>query len=148
MFERDRRLVIAGLVVAAALLVAYWLLWWLDRGLIASRSTGAYYSFEESFELADGWLLICVASAAVALVRRRASALLWLLAAGSAGVYLLFMDVRYDLAHGIYGSSGGGVIELVIDLLVAAGSAGALMWTWRNRGVLLAGSGDGPRTGR
>jgi ferric-dicitrate binding protein FerR (iron transport regulator) len=135
-FERWRRRVIVGLVVAAGLIVAYWALWWSDRGLVASRATSSYYGFEESFQLADGWLLLAVSAAAIQLRRRRPSALLWLLAAGGAGLYLLGMDVYYDLGHGIYASSAGGAIELVIDVLVAATSIAVLWWSWRNRGLI------------
>jgi hypothetical protein len=136
-FRRSRRLVAAGLIVAAGLLVAFWVLWWTDRGLVASRTTPAYFSFEDDFALADGWLLGTVIAAAVQLRRRRASALLWLIAAGGAGLYLLGMDMLYDLQHGIYASNGGGVIELLIDILVAGASVGVLWWSWRYRRWLL-----------
>jgi ferric-dicitrate binding protein FerR (iron transport regulator) len=135
-FERWRPRVIVGLAVATGLIVAYWTLWWSERSLVASRATSSYYGFEESFQLADGWLLFAVIAAAVRLRRRRASALLWLLAAGGAGLYLLGMDLYYDVRHGIYASSTGGVIELAIDVLVAAASIGVLWWSWRNRGLI------------
>jgi ferric-dicitrate binding protein FerR (iron transport regulator) len=136
-FERSRHRVNFVLIVAACLIVAFWVLWWSDRSLVASRTTASYYTFEDGFSLADGWLLTTVIAAAVQLWRRRASALLWLLAAGGAGLYLLGMDMHYDLAHRIYGSSSGGVIELVIDMLVAGTSVGVLWWSWRHRQVLL-----------
>jgi ferric-dicitrate binding protein FerR (iron transport regulator) len=134
---RSRRLVLSGLILAAGLIIAFWVLWWSDRGLVASRRTSAYYSFEDGFALADGWLLATVIAAAVGLWRRRASALLWLIAAGGAGLYLLAMDMLYDLRHHIYASDGGGVVELLIDVLVAGASVGVLWWSWRNRGPLL-----------
>ena len=130
-------MVLAGLLVAATLIIAFWVLWWSDRGLVASRRTSAYYSFEDGFALADGWLLTAVIAAAVQLGRRRPSALLWLIAAGGAGLYLLGMDILYDLRHGIYAGHGGGAVELVIDVLVAGASLGVLWWSWRNRGPLL-----------
>ena len=136
-FERSRRRVAAGLLLAACLIVAYWVAWWADRDLVATRTTSSYYSFEDAFQIADAWLLITVIAAAVQLARQRASALLWLIAAGSAGLYLLGMDLFYDLAHGIYGSSGGGVIELVIDILVAGASVVVLTWSWHYKTLLL-----------
>ena len=81
-FRRSRRLVAAGLIVAAGLLVAFWVLWWTDRGLVASRTTQAYFSFEDDFALADGWLLGAMVAEAVGLWRRRPSVLLWLVAVG------------------------------------------------------------------
>ena len=132
-FVRGRRLVIICLVAAALLLIAFWVAWWADRRLVASRSSPSYYQFEEAFALADAWLLISVVAAAVALWRRRPSALVWLLAAGGAGLYLLGMDVLYDLRHGIYTSGRGGAIELCINILTACASIGVLWWSWRNR---------------
>jgi len=129
--------VAAGLIVAAGLLVAFWVLWWSDRGLLASRTTPAYFRFEDDFPLADGWLLGTMVAAAAQLWRRRPSVLLWLIAAGSAGLYLLGMDMLYDLEHQIYASNSGGVIELLIDILVAGASAGVLWWSWRYRKLLL-----------
>jgi hypothetical protein len=135
--RRSRRLVRAGLIVAACLLVAFWVLWWSDRGLVASRTTAAYFRFEDDFALADGWLLGTVIAGAVQLWRRRSSALLWLIAAGGGGLYLLGMDLLYDLEHQIYASNSGGVIELLIDILVAGASGGVLWWSWRYRQLLL-----------
>ena len=136
-FERWRGPVVAGLIFAGVLIVAYWVAWAVDRDLVASRTTSAYYSFEDGFVLADAWLLIAVTAAAVQLARRRPSALLWLIAAGGAGVYLLAMDVLYDLRHGIYARGRGGLIELVIDLLLLVGSTGVLAWSWRYRESVL-----------
>jgi ferric-dicitrate binding protein FerR (iron transport regulator) len=136
-FRRSRRLVGAGLIVAAGLLVAFWVLWWSDRGLVASRTTAGYFRFEDDFALADGWLLGTLIAAAAQLWRRRASAFLWLIAAGGAGLYLLGMDMLYDLEHQIYASDSGGVIELLIDILVAGASVGMLWWSWRYRRLLL-----------
>jgi len=136
-FRRSRRVVGAGLIVAAGLLVAFWVLWWSDRGLVASRTTASYFRFEDDFALADGWLLGTLIAAAVQLSRRRANALLWLIAAGGAGLYLLGMDMLYDLTHQIYASNSGGVIELLIDILVAGASVGVLWWSWRYRRSLL-----------
>jgi hypothetical protein len=54
-----------------------------------------------------------------------------------AGLYLLGMDMLYDLEHRIYASNSGGVIEILIDILVAVASVGVLWWSWRNRWRLL-----------
>jgi hypothetical protein len=56
---------------------------------------------------------------------------------GGAGLYLLGMDLSYDPGHGIYGSDSGGVIELVIDLLIAGASIRVFTSTWRYRTLLL-----------
>src|SRR4051795_12046402 len=98
-----RRLTVAG-VIALGVLVAYWSLWYLDRDLVASEKTQAYYDFENAFPLADAWLGLCVLLAVRAVRRGSPTALLWLLTGGGAGVYLLCMDVLYDVEHGIYTS--------------------------------------------
>jgi hypothetical protein len=135
---RRRRTVAAWLVVAAAILVAYWLVWYLGgRSLLASSTRPAYVEFENAFPLADGWLAACALLAAEALWRSRRTALLWLLAGGGAGVYLAGMDVLYDLQHDIWTSGGGGAIELGINVITIAASVATLRWGWRRRTLLM-----------
>lgn len=76
--------------------------------------------------------------ALVALRVRHPSALLWLLAAGSAGLYLFGMDFLYDVENGIFTSGGGGAIEAVIVALTLTFSVTILRWSWRHRGELLS----------
>ena len=135
-----RRRVIGILAAVIVLDVAYWVAWYADRSLVASNPRPAYYEFENAFPLADGWLAICCLGALLALRARSGLALLWLLMAGGAAVYLFGMDVLYDLEHGIWWSSGGGVIELAINLLTGGVALLLLRWTWLNRGELLAGT--------
>ena len=129
-----RRLVIVLLVVAAAITVAYWVTWYGHRSWVASSTDRAYEDFENAFPLADAWLAITCLLAARSLSSYRASALLWLLCAGSAGVYLACMDVLYDLEQGIWWEGGGGgITELVINVLTVVGSGFALTLGWRYR---------------
>jgi hypothetical protein len=138
--ESERRRVVVVLGVVVVLVVAYWVAWYADRSLIASNSRSAYYEFENAFPLADGWLVLCALGAIVALRRRSPLALMWLLLAASAGIYLFCMDVLYDLEQGIWWDSGaGGVIELVINVLTLGVSLWFLRWSWVNREALLAG---------
>lgn len=134
---------IRGLLVAAVLLdVAYWTLWFSKRDWLASRDVRAYYDFENAFPLADLWLGVCCLLALLTL-GRRSSALFWLLAAGSAGMYLGCMDLLYDLQHDIFLASGsGGYVELAIVLLTWIFSLTVLTWAWRHRAALLS---QGPR---
>ena len=75
---------IALLIFTAVLLVAYWVAWFADRGVVASDHAAQYIVFERSFPLADGWLLTAALIAALQLWRRRPSAFLWLLVLGGA----------------------------------------------------------------
>ena len=133
-----RRRVIGVLAAVIALDVAYWVAWYADRSMVASNHRAAYYEFENAFPLADAWLAVCCLGALLALRARSGLALLWLLMAGGAAVYLFGMDVLYDLEHGIWWSSGGGLVELAINVLTGTVAALLLRWTWSNRAELLA----------
>lgn len=126
-----RRLVVTGLLVAATLTTAYWVVWFTQRSWIASSTDAAYESFENAFPLADGWLVLCCLLAARAVHRGLPAARPWLLCAGSAGVYLAGMDVLYDLENGVWWEGGGGgLVELGINALTVVGSAFALRLGW------------------
>jgi hypothetical protein len=137
--ERGRRRVIGALLAGAALLAVYWAAWLLDRSLLASDTRPASYEFESAFALADAWLAFCLVAAARALAGRRPAALLWLLAAGGAGGFLLGMEVLYNLQHGVWFAGQRGLAELVRNLAAAAGTVGLFAWAWPRRAELLAG---------
>ena len=134
----ERRAVATVLVVGALLIVAYWTAWSIHRSLVASETGAGYVQFEDAFPLADGWLAACMVAGAWCLLTARRTALLWLLAGGGAGLYLLGMDVLYDLQHGIWGKGGNGVVELCINVLTLGLSLFVLRWTWVRRHALLA----------
>ena len=136
-----RRTVVVMLVVAIALDAAYWTVWFARRDWIASEHTQAYYDFENAFPLADLWLGVACVLALVTLVRRRPSALLWLIAVGAAGLYLGSMDLLYDLENGIFAKGGGGAFEAVIVLVTWIFSITVLRFAWTRRTELLAGRG-------
>lgn len=143
---RGARAVIGILLFGFAATSAYWIVWFfVDRDLLASAHTASYYAFENAFPVSDGWLAICALLGAVALWRRRASALFFCLAGGSASLYLTGMDVLFDLQNGIYraptGDWGAVVVELVINALTLFIGAFVLGWAWRNRRGLAALSG-------
>lgn len=135
--ERELRRLTAAATVALVVLVAYWALWFTARSVVASDDSPEYVAFENAFPMADAWLAVCVLLAVRAARTRRPSALLWLLAGGGAGVYLFCMDVLYDLQHGTYASSAGGLVELGINLLTLGLSVAFLRWAWRRRDALL-----------
>jgi hypothetical protein len=134
-----RRWIEVMLVVAIALDIAYWTIWSTHRDWIASEHSHAYYEFENAFPLADLWLGAACVLALVTLRLRRPSALLWLVCAGSAGLYLFAMDFLYDVENGIFAKGGGGAFEAVIVAVTLAFSVTVLSWSWRHRGELLSG---------
>ena len=128
----------AGLLLAAALLiVGYWLGWLLHRSLVASETGAHTPSSRTPFPWPTaGWR--CAWSPLVLPWRARRAALFWLLAGGGAGLYLFAMDVLYDLQHGVWGKGANGVMELIINFLTLALSLFVLRWTWVRRDALLS----------
>ncbi|MGH7297985.1 MAG: hypothetical protein ACRELB_23805 [Polyangiaceae bacterium] len=128
-----------GLTLAAFVaLVAYWSIWFfVNRAWLASADTPSYYVFENAFPAADGWLAIGCALGAWALHKRKASALFWLLAGGSASVYLGLMDVLFDLENRVYlaprGDWGSVATEIAINVYSLGVGAWALRFGWHHR---------------
>jgi hypothetical protein len=134
------RIILGVLIFGVVATAAYWVVWFgVDREILASAHTPSYYAFENSFPLADLWMGLTGLLASVALVRRRASALLWSIAAGSISIYLGLLDVLFDLENGIYHSpdTGGVVVELLINVLTLSMGVVVIVWAWRQRRKLL-----------
>ncbi len=125
-------------VPAAA--AAYWGIWFFgDRTWVASRSDEGFTAYEGAFPLADVWLVGCCLAGAWALIRRSASALLWILLAGSASIYLGLLDVLFNLQHGIYAESGAGLlVEGALNALSLGLGAWGIRFGWMHRAGLLA----------
>jgi hypothetical protein len=137
-FRVSRRIAVAGLLLASLLLAGYWVAWLANRSLVASDDTAGYIAFEQAFPLADAWLLATALLAALQLLRRRPTALVWASALGGAGIYLCALDVLYDLQHGIYAKGGAGLVELGINLFTLASGVAILAFAVRFREQLLA----------
>ena len=113
-----RRLLVIAMWLGVIITPAYWILWYAARSSVASKTTSAYYEFENAFPLADGWLVVALIAALVALRHGWDTAPLYLAAAGGAAAYLFCMDVLYDIENKIWWTTGaGGWIELVINVL-------------------------------
>ncbi|HEX3854242.1 MAG TPA: hypothetical protein VHW01_24935 [Polyangiaceae bacterium] len=136
---RGGGLILGVLIFGVVATAAYWVVWFgVNRELLASAHTESYYAFENSFPAADAWMTLVGLAATAALFRRRASALLWSIAAGATSIYLGLLDVLFDLENGIYHSpdTGGVVVEIVINVLTLAMGAVVLVWAWRSRRAL------------
>ncbi|HEY3667197.1 MAG TPA: hypothetical protein VGL19_14405 [Polyangiaceae bacterium] len=133
--------VLGVLIFGVVATIAYWVVWFgVNRELLASAHSESYYVFENSFPAADAWMTFVGLAATVALFRRRASALLWSIAAGTTSIYLGLLDVLFDLENGIYHSpdTGGVVVEIIINVLTLAMGVVVLGWAWRKRRELAA----------
>jgi hypothetical protein len=134
-----RRFMIGVLTFGVLATIAYWVVWFgVDREILASAHTESYYAFENAFPLADAWMVATGVAALLALLRRRASAFFWSIAAGTTSVYLGLLDVLFDLENGIYRSpdTGGVVVEIVINVLTLALGVVVLFWAWGSRRAL------------
>jgi hypothetical protein len=140
---RRLRLVIGIMVAAAIITVAYWVIWFgIDRSILASSQAPAYFTFENAFPAADGWLAITLLVGAVGLARRRPWGLLSTLLAGGAGIYLGCMDVLFDLENGIYLVPRGAdpspvMIEIIINVLTFGLGIVIISYVWRHRAWFL-----------
>ncbi len=136
---RGRKLIIGAMVFAAIITVAYWVIWYgVDRNILASSQAPSYFTFENAFPAADGWLAITLILGAIGLARRRPWGLLATLLAGGAGIYLGCMDVLFDLENGIYLVPSGSdpspvIIEIIINVLTFLLGAVIITYVWRNR---------------
>ncbi len=133
-----RRVVMTALALVIVLVAAYWALWFARPEVIASEDTQAYRDFENAFPLADSWLALCCLLALVHLARRSPAAAFWLIAAGSAGVFLGSMDLLYDIEHGVFTRGSAGAIEAAIVAATWVFSLGVLWWAWFGRAALSA----------
>jgi hypothetical protein len=137
---RGSGLILAVISFGVLATLAYWLVWFaVDREILASAHTDSYYAFENAFPVADSWMVACGVLAALALVRRRASSLLWIIAAGATSIYLGLLDVLFDLENGIYRSpdSTGVCVEIAINVLTLAFGTVITVWAWRARRELV-----------
>jgi len=119
--------------------IVYWVVWFfVDRSLLATLTTDAYFRFENAFPLADAWMAATSLLGAWALLRRRPSGLLWTLLASSASIYLGAMDVLFDLENGVYllPDKGNVAVEMVINVLSFGIGLYGIAFAWRGRGYL------------
>ncbi len=117
----------------AFIIVAYWVLWFAHRSLVATETTKVYVNFEQAFPLADGFIVVLLLLSAWALRRRSSLAVLFLLLGAGSGFYLGGMDVLFDLEHGIWLKGANGIIELCINIATFAAAASLARFTWRAR---------------
>lgn len=137
------RATVALVGVAFVAMIAYWSIWFfVDRSWLANLDTPSYFVFENAFPAADGWLTVACGFGAWALAKRRQSGLFWLLAGGSASIYLGLMDVLFDLENGVYrspkGDWGATATEIAINLYALGVGAWALRYGWRHRAWFLS----------
>ncbi len=127
-----RRVIAGMLIFAAVITIAYWVIWFfIDRSILASANTIQYYTFENSFPAADGWLTLSALIGAVGLLRQKRWGVFWTIVAAGSGIYLGCMDVLFDLENGIYLMGGAAIVEMIINILTFGLGTIGLVWGWR-----------------
>lgn len=129
--------VIAVLMLLTAIgTLLFWVIFFADlesqrSGTLASRCD-AWFAWEMSFPLADGWMVLTAILGAVGLWRMRPVGLLFGLVSGGAMVFLGLMDVLFFLQNGLYHPLTGEVaVELFIHAWTVAFGLSAIAIIWK-----------------
>ncbi len=82
----------------------FWIVFALEnpQGSFLARICPAWYPWERSFIVADGWMIIASWIGAYGLFRRRPWGRHWAGMAGSAMLFLALMDILFFLQNGLY----------------------------------------------
>jgi hypothetical protein len=131
-----------GLLAAAAVLTPiYWLTWYFgDRGALALTQSADYLAFQGAFPVADAYMAVGCFFGALGLWRHWPSALLFVIQASSAAIFLGAMDITYDLQHGLYSLGTPAVpVEVAINTMSLGSGCYGLAFAWKNRAGLLGG---------
>jgi hypothetical protein len=106
-------------------------------GELASRSD-AWFAWEMSFPVADGWMAATAILGAVGLWRLRPGGLLFSLVSGGAMVFLGLMDILFFLQNNLYLPLTAEItIELVIHVWLLVFGLVLIGHVWRQRRHLL-----------
>lgn len=134
--------VVSALMLLTALgTIAFWGAFFADleaqrSGELASRLE-AWYAWEMSFPLADGWMALTALLGAVGIWRLRPAGLLFGLVSGGSMVFLGFMDVLFFAQHGLYTPVTAEVaVEMAIQVWVVVFGLATISLLWRHRGTL------------
>jgi len=130
----DSRRVLAAVLLAGGVgTVLYWIAFFTS-GVVQASQDPCYLVFERAFPAADAWAAANAIGAAVALWRRRPTAVLFAIAAGSAYIFLGLMDVLYNLEHGMYAVHSAEMAnEIVINVFCLILGLWAIAFAWTRR---------------
>lgn len=133
-----------GFVVLAVILpvfslgtIAFWIEFFTS-GTVSMSDTAAYIEHEQSFPLADSYMVVCALTCAVGLIRQRPWALVSGVMAGSAIIFLGLMDTLYSIQQGIFSRfTVTGVEAFIICAVCLILGPATIIYLWRNRRHLL-----------
>ena len=147
---RPRGFVILAVILAIFSLgtIAFWIEFFTS-GTVSMSDTPAYIEHEQSFPLADAYMVACALTCAVGLIRMRPWALLFGVMAGSGIIFLGLMDTLYSIQQGMFSisahsdqgavgfSSSVSVEAFVICAICLILGPVTIIYLWRNRARLL-----------
>jgi hypothetical protein len=139
----------AGLTITAVFMlltavgtILFWITFFANleaqrSGYLASRCD-AWFAWEMSFPLADGWMAATTILAAAGLWRIRSGGLLFGLVSGGAMVFLGLMDALFFLQNGLYlPLVSEAAVELLIHVWMVTFGLFAIAYVWSRRLLLL-----------
>jgi hypothetical protein len=126
------------MMLAAAGTVAYWV-GYFASGAVRTATDPVYLGFEDAFPLADAYMSAAFVGSAILLLRGRALAVPFGIAAGGAMVFLGCMDVLFNLEHAKYRAMTAEMsIETAINVACFVFGPFTVVRLWRIRGRLAA----------
>ena len=130
------RLVVAVIVLLLVFslgVIAYWVSFYTS-GDVNLNADADYLAFERAFTAADLMTAVLAIVSAIGLMLRRGWGVLFGLVCAGGILFLGFMDISYDLTHGIYlAVSGPMVAEVLINLFCVVVAPIIIVTLWRNR---------------
>ena len=136
---KEVNIVIGIGIFAIIIITLYWVTWFTAPQLIQGRTPDAsdyeiYVHFEQSFPLADSFIVVASLVGVIGLWRMKAWGLLWMLLAAGAAIFLGLMDLLYDLQHDMFVPlNAETAFELVIVLLTLSLGPLIAALLWRRR---------------
>lgn len=111
----------------------YWLMFYTS-GEVNINTTDAYLAFEQAFTAADLMTGLLTLISAIGLLLHKSWGILFGLVASGGILFLGFMDISYDLVHGVYLSVSGPMLtEVVINIFCLVAAPIIIATLWRNR---------------
>ncbi len=129
----EQRTALAWITLAAgALVILFWAAWFSDAAALGQEDT-LKAGFEAAFPLADLLLAGMLITTGVLFLRRRESAVFFLVVAASMSLYLGLLDVTFYARHGLYALTPDGITEMAINVLCVGGGGFGLRTAWQIR---------------
>ncbi|HJW41075.1 MAG TPA: hypothetical protein VJ476_07580 [Rhizomicrobium sp.] len=127
------KILAALLVLGAVVTLGYWANYFI-AGDVRVLPDYWYSAFEDAFPIADGWMALCMLAAGIGLWRGSRAGTLAGLMAGSALIYLVAMDITFNVEHGLYAllpKSGAMLTETWINSSSLGLGIATLIMSWR-----------------